>query len=1306
MTTTAKGMQLPFGTLHPELQQYDAFQFEDSSTASSSSAKAHDVRVDPTDIATWVQQWPSSSRAFYTPRLMVSGDQSICPHLTYGDLNDQMKQCPPWRRTTDQQLNVLQTTQAAQAIVTGAEQQQQSEEPFVVGVVLPLDWMTELAVVHLCIMSGGRSRGGIPTCSAPLDPRTSRRGLLDALRQLQCQGLVLSQDMLESFQLQFLIDGGSSNQGLTKSVDESRMDELETELQARISDVRVIESAPNGGIIWKIHHACKTCEPDAIDAPNHASNDNCNKSVTSQEHPVLILRTSGTTSTPKLVPLRARQLHLNAKAQQRAMSLTERDSTINSMPLFHIGGLSCSFFSVLISGGSVIYSGKFEPSRFLEQLCGGRLGNSPGGGDAAAGTATMLSHGCLPEPSWFNAVPTMHKALLLSISTLDTAVQSRIKMCRTHPLRFIRSGAAQLGQDVVDGLKEALQTKEVINSYAMSECMPICVQPLGHRNDEGSSNLAPFGPNVGVPVCPSVRISNPSTGNALGHDEGDGEICIKGPSVIASYLNVPVSESHTSDGWLRTGDVGRIDPISGTITITGRVKELIKVGGEQVWPVQVDNCIVGTVDDVEIAITFGVPNVLWGEEVAVAVVLRNETGTVSSDQSDLEYQIKQACRMELDEIAVPSQVLFISADEIPQGTSGKYLRTQMASYLEVQSVNNGTLLVFEGLKKQKQIRELREVPTLTTALNAGIDVQNEGGEEDAITCTPIVMKFQADSSIDGARIIASCFVVMAHVGLYPNVGWEITRNFNLSVPFFFVLAGFQLSLSVVGKIQWAAFVGTRIGHLQSLFVISQILALPGFMMMRCGGGEMSAVTCDDNFYTKQILSWIFATLTGMFGVHNYSNFPSWFLTVVYQFMIMFPFLDRGTRLVRRATQISLFVVFTGLATVLSVILFFIPNQDYESGVFSSLRRTMVVFFPTLYASMIMAYFFIEGAKNENGRSEKSRQVWAFITDGMSLGFVLILVLAAVLNQCIWLPADTTLAMRPDTPLESYYTKPNGFGALTNEELFCVPKVSYSEFLKYLHDDPETPTFGRYPSMTVNFVSILRMGTPLIMLWAYGLAKGFGWTAKLLRWRPLVALSPLTYHLYLLHVPIARYYWFLTRPSTYNNPPFWFGEEGLPYPFPVQWWEVLILVVICLAVALGIERYITPHLQTHTVRLGIFVCEKIVQVARALLHFLSCGKYQESEEDKENVGIENVSTLSILEEKISALTGAMVTVSSELDSLGLDSLGATALLSTIKSATPKASRLTVYDLYGLKTVGDLVRFIDNSCEPVERDEEQA
>ena len=162
-----------------------------------------------------------------------------------------------------------------------------------------------------------------------------------------------------------------------------------------------------------------------------------------------------------------------------------------------------------------------------------------------------------------------------------------------------------------------------------------------------------------------------------------------------------------------------------------------------------------------------------------------------------------------------------------------------------------------------------------------------------------------------------------------------------------------------------------------------------------------------------------------------------------------------------------------------------------------------------------------------------------------------------------------------------------------------------------------------------------------------------------------------------------------------------------YPFPVQWWEVIIIISLCLVVALGIERFITPYLQTHTVRLGLFTCEKIALTTSALLRVLSCGRYQGGS-DKNNedaISHDNISTQIILEEKISALTGAVVTASSELDSLGLDSLGATALLTTIRSATPRASRLTVYDLYGLKTVGDLVTFIDNGCRPLETDEEQ-
>ena len=220
--TPVEGTKLQFGTLHPELQQFDAFEVDGSTTLTT-------TKVDPADIGTWAQQWPSSSKAFYTPRLMA-GEQLECPFLTYGDLCQQIEQCPTWR---------------------SPHAHSGESSPFVVGVVLPLDWMTELAVVHLCIVSGRKGGDNPPTCSAPLDPRTSRRGLLEALHQLQCRGLVLSQDLLESFKLHFLVDCRRDD-GSSESEDKNREIELEKQISNRITDVRVVASAPNGVITWKI----------------------------------------------------------------------------------------------------------------------------------------------------------------------------------------------------------------------------------------------------------------------------------------------------------------------------------------------------------------------------------------------------------------------------------------------------------------------------------------------------------------------------------------------------------------------------------------------------------------------------------------------------------------------------------------------------------------------------------------------------------------------------------------------------------------------------------------------------------------------------------------------------------------------------------------------------------------------------------------------------------------------------------------------------------------------------------------------
>ena len=112
-------------------------------------------------------------------------------------------------------------------------------------------------------------------------------------------------------------------------------------------------------------------------------------------------------------------------------------------------------------------------------------------------------------------------------------------MATKNRLRFIRSGASPVAPATLDKLAKAFGTR-VINSYALSECMPVCVQVF---------NCATRG-SVGIPVGPSLRIVDES-GNALPYGE-DGEVAIKGPGVITSYLGIPADVTHTRDGWLLT----------------------------------------------------------------------------------------------------------------------------------------------------------------------------------------------------------------------------------------------------------------------------------------------------------------------------------------------------------------------------------------------------------------------------------------------------------------------------------------------------------------------------------------------------------------------------------------------------------------------------------------------------------------------------------------------------------------------------------------------------------------------------------
>ena len=367
---------------------------------------------------------------------------------------------------------------------------------------------------------------------------------------------------------------------------------------ACIADVRIVESTFNeegkrdGSISWKILIHQEEC--DALSHENYYDDDDTGAAKVSSSinadpsnPPLLLLRTSGTTATPKLVPLTGPQLYHNACCQIKAMDLSSNDITLNAMPLFHIGGMSCSFFSVLVSGGSAIYSGRFDATRFVHQICGWQ--------DFDDSKKTTLV-----KPTWYNAVPTMHQAILFRVKS-STPLAKYIK---SHSaLRFVRSGAANLSWDVASNLEDVFATT-VINSFALSECMPVCVQPMESTSKVDRSLAS--GPAVGVPVGPSLRIADADTGEALAYGE-EGEICISGPGVISAYLNAPPSKTHTPDGWLRTGDIGQIDVQSHQVRITGRAKEMIKRGGEQVWPTTVDG-VVQAVEGVKICVTFGVKN--------------------------------------------------------------------------------------------------------------------------------------------------------------------------------------------------------------------------------------------------------------------------------------------------------------------------------------------------------------------------------------------------------------------------------------------------------------------------------------------------------------------------------------------------------------------------------------------------------------------------------------------------------------------------------------------------------------------------
>ncbi|KAI1380851.1 acetyl-CoA synthetase-like protein [Hypoxylon crocopeplum] len=343
----------------------------------------------------------------------------------------------------------------------------------------------------------------------------------------------------------------------------------------------------------------------------------------------LVLHTSGTTSRPKVVPLTHRNLTRTMKNIQSTYQLTAQDRTMLVMPLFHVHGLLCALLAPLYSGGSMIVPIKFSASDFWRDF---------------------VTHGA----NWYTAVPTLHQILL--------------KHPAPNPLpkiRFIRSCSSPLSPTVFQQLEEKFKAP-VLEAYAMTEA--------AHQMTSNPLPPAKRKPGtVGLGQGVEVKILN-DAGDELPQGS-EGEICILGENVTKGYLNNAAANASafTKGGFFRTGDQGKKDE-DGYIIITGRIKELINKGGEKVSPIELDNVLTRH-PSVSEAVSFAIPDDLYGQDIGVAVVLKSGE---KLGQDELRAWVNE----KLAKFKVPKKVYF--TEVMPKTATGKIQRRIVAETMQKQ----------------------------------------------------------------------------------------------------------------------------------------------------------------------------------------------------------------------------------------------------------------------------------------------------------------------------------------------------------------------------------------------------------------------------------------------------------------------------------------------------------------------------------------------------------------------------------------------------------------------------------------------
>ena len=369
-------------------------------------------------------------------------------------------------------------------------------------------------------------------------------------------------------------------------------------------------------------------DPDRMDLPVRFS---ASPAALSAQSPAMLMYTSGTTGIPKGVLLSHASMIHAGRVVSAWQALTEKDRVLSSLPLYHINGQCIATVAPVVSGGSIVMPHRFSAREWWPLVERYR-------------------------PTWLNVVPTIIAYLLNG----PELTPDQARACEA--VRFARSASAPLPPDQHRAFERRFGIG-VMEAMGLTETASIAfANPLEpQRRKYGSP---------GLPLGVEARVVAPD-GTVLA-DDLQGEIQLKGKSVMVGYFRDRERTAQTlnEDGWLSTGDLGRRDA-DGFYFITGRLKELIIKGGENIAPREIDEALMLHPAVLEAA-AVGIPDAGYGQDIAACVVLK--PGAQCEDA-----ELAAHCVVHLGRYKTPRLIRIVAA--LPKGPSGKVQRLKLLEML-------------------------------------------------------------------------------------------------------------------------------------------------------------------------------------------------------------------------------------------------------------------------------------------------------------------------------------------------------------------------------------------------------------------------------------------------------------------------------------------------------------------------------------------------------------------------------------------------------------------------------------------------